>query len=672
MLVSWNWLKDYVQLDMPPQEVEQRLMMAGLNHESTAPVGDDLCIDLEVTSNRPDCLGHLGVAREVAVLFQQQLKLPAAQVAEGKSPVKDQTSVELNCPELCPRYTARVIRGVKIASSPAWLARRLTTIGVGLVNNVVDITNYVLMESGQPLHAFDLAKLHGGRIVVRPARDKEAFTAIDHRQYTLDANMCVIADAERAVALGGVMGGADTEVSDRTTDLLIEAAEFDPVSIRNTVRKLNLPSPSSYRFERGVDPEGVDWASRRTCELILEIAGGELAAGVIDVGRAPPPREPVALRLAQLERILGITVPADEVRRILSALGCAEQAADKATVTTLAPSWRRDLTREIDLVEEVARIHGYDKIPEDAGVPMVPSYRSDEDRVLSIARSALTGAGLDEAYTPSMVGEQASAAFSPWSDAEPLVSATPLLRGADRLRRSVVPSLLEALRINQSLSNAGVELFEIAKAYLPQPQGLPREEKVIAIASEAGFERVKGVVELLVETITRDRRLEVADAPQGLFAAGRGCELRQQGRLLGYLGEVSAAGLKQCGLRSGATVAELRVADLLASAQLVPQYQEQSPYPSISQDLNLVVAESVRWADIEATARSAGGEHLADVEYRETYRNAEKDGAGRKRLLLSITLRSAERTLTGEEAEAIRDAIVAACGKQHQAELLAS
>lgn len=256
MLVSWDWLGQYVQLDMSPDELAERLMMAGLNHEATLPHGRDLAINLEVTSNRPDCLGHIGVAREVAVLWKRPLQLPKAEPRAGFSRVDELAQVRIDCPQLCPRYTARVLRGVRVKSSPGWLVDRLATIGIPAINNVVDITNYVLMECGQPLHAFDLAQLEGRQIIVREARAGEPFLAINHKTYTLEPGMCVIADAQRAVALGGVMGGAQSEVSAATTDVLIEAAEFDPLSIRNTARRLSLHSDSSYRFECGWIPRG--------------------------------------------------------------------------------------------------------------------------------------------------------------------------------------------------------------------------------------------------------------------------------------------------------------------------------------------------------------------------------------------------------------------------------
>ena len=465
----------------------------------------------------------------------------------------------LECPNLCPRYTARVVRGVKIGPSPQWLISRLATIGIAAINNVVDITNYVLMECGQPLHAFDLAKLEGGEIIVRAARPGEPFEAINHKTYELEAGMCVIADRRRAVALGGVMGGADTEVSSATTDLLIESAEFDPVSIRATARRLNLHSDSSYRFERGVDPEGVDWASRRACDLILELAGGELAAGVIDVGRRPAAREPIVLRLSQLKRILGIQLDTAEVRRILTALGNREVRADSERVEVIPPSWRRDLSREIDLVEEVARIHGYDEIPEDVSVPMASSARGRMDRVLALVRQVLIAAGVDEAMTLSVVEPSVSAAFSPWTDAEPLRLSTPILRRADLLRRSLIPSLLVARRTNETLANPPVELFETARVYLPRGAELPNEELMLGITSGRDFLAVKGMIEGILERLKPAAQVEVVDYQHELLAAGRACELRLDGERFGYLGELSTEGLKQFELRGPSTVAEVRL-----------------------------------------------------------------------------------------------------------------
>jgi phenylalanyl-tRNA synthetase beta chain len=669
MIISWNWLKDYVKLDVPATDLERRLMLAGLNHEDTSVVGDDVAIDFEVTSNRPDCLGHLGIAREAAVLFEKELLRPAANPREGKTPVADLTRITLKSPELCPRYTARVIRGVKVTRSPKWMVDRLSTLGITAINNVVDVTNYVLMECGQPLHAFDLAKLDGQEIIVRDARPAEQFLAINHKTYELSAGMCVIADRSRAVGLGGVMGGAETEVSTSTADVLIEAAEFDPLSIRNTARKLNLHSDSSYRFERGLDSEAVDWASRRACELILELAGGDLAAGVIDVGRAPPRREPIVLRLAQIERILGIAIPAERVRKILKALGNEERNATDTKIEVIPPSWRRDLTREIDLIEEVARIHGYEAIPEDVHVPMTASARTHRDRVLSRVRSALCGAGIDEAMTLSAVEESVSDAYSPWTDARALHSPTPVLRRADRLRRSLIPSLLSARRTNEAVGNTAIELFEISRVYLPQAKGLPNEDLLLSMTSGADFLHVKGIIEGTLAALNIDAALDVQSYSHPLFKPGRSVELLLAGERFGFLGEVSDDGLKQFELRAVTTVAEVRVALLENAARLIPQAVVLSQYPTVSRDLNLVVDERARWAGIERSVRAAAGRELAELRYLDTYRNQERLGAGKKSLLFSIVLRGLEGTLTSSHADEIRDAVVARCEADHGAKL---
>jgi phenylalanyl-tRNA synthetase beta chain len=670
MLVSWNWLRDYVPLDVTPAEFADRLMMAGLNHESTEPYGADFVVDLEVTSNRPDCLGHLGIAREAALLFGRPLRIPQPEFSEQGDPASTAVRVDIEAPDLCPQYSARLIRGVRIGPSPAWIAVRLQALGIALINNVVDATNYVLMECGQPLHAFDYNALAGGRIVVRRARAGERLTAIDHKVYELDPAMCVIADAERPVALAGVMGGAESEVQPTTRDILIEAAEFSPMSVRATARKLKLHSPSSYRFERGIDAAGVDWASRRCCELILRSGGGQLAPGQVNAGLAPAPRPPVTLRLAQLPRILGIDVPVERVQEILAGLGCVEVQRGPGSISVAAPSWRRDLSREIDLVEEVARVHGYDKIPEDTRVPMVASHRGESDRVHAAVRATLAAAGLDEALTLSMVSERSAESFSPWTDTAPLVADTPILEGADRLRRSLIPSLLAARQSNESKQNSDAALFEIAKIYLRQPAGLPREQWTVGLVVGGDYFQAKGLVTALL------RALHIASTPSEqtisvpLLDISRSIKLMLDAEPLAFVGELSALGLRQAGLRARASIAEINLDLLTRQARLIPQHTPLSNFPVVTRDLNLVVEESVRWADLATTVRSAVGPLLESLEFREVYRDPAKDGADRKRLLFTLTLRAADRTLTNEEADAVRVAVVSAAGNLHGARLL--
>lgn len=664
MIVSYKWLSDYVELPKSVEALTERLTLAGLNLESVQSVGDDVAIDLEVTSNRPDCLGHIGVAREVAVLFHKALRRPQPQPAAGNARVEKLASVTIECPELCPRYMARVIRGVKIGPSPAWLAERLRTLGIAVINNVVDVTNYVLMESGQPLHAFDFAKLRWNRIVVREALPGEEFVAIDHKTYKLEPGTCVIADADRAVALGGVMGGLDSEVSETTTDLLIESAEFDPMSIRTTARRHHLHSPSSYRFERGVDPEGIDWASRRCCELILELAGGELAEGVIDEGAVRSPRHPVPLRYSHIKRQLGIEVPSDEIERILKSLGLQVKSKTAERIEFIPPSWRADLTREADLIEEVARIHGYEKIPENVGVPMVASQRSRDSVVIDQVRGILTAAGFNEAVTISAVEPELVDAFRPWTDAAPLTTSTPVLRRANTLRQSVVPSLLAVRRTNETLSNPTIELFEIARAYLPRPGELPLEKRLLAFTSGGGFLEAKGVIEAVFAAVAPSASWRVAETNHALLESARSCAIELDGTTIGYLGEVSSEGLARFDLRGNSSVAEIDLEPLIAAAELFPHAKPLSNYPSVSRDLNVVFEERVRWADVEQIVRSIGGEVLEQVSFQEEWRDPERLGKGRKSLLFGITLRSAKGTLTSEEADTVRDGIVARLEKE--------
>jgi phenylalanyl-tRNA synthetase beta chain len=704
MKVSWNWLREYFP-DLPPaHELAERLAMAGLNHESIDRVGDDVVLDLEVTSNRGDCMSHIGVAREVAALYDRPLRLPPAEPHASGPPISDHTSVTVECPDLCPQYAARLIRGVTIRPSPEWLVRRLASLAIKPINNVVDITNYVLFECGQPLHAFDFTKLRGQRIVVRSAREGEQLVAIDHRTYPLAPGMCVIADAERPVAIGGIMGGWETEVTDGTQDVLIEAAEFCPVSIRTTSRKLGLRSPSSERFERGIDPEGVDWASRRCCELILELAGGTLCEGSIHVGRQQAQRERICLRVDQLRRILGIDVPVSDVLRILGNLGfhhefsfsstppqffddsfaadyqgpvsrsAVESAIEKKQKSEklwfVRPSWRRDVTREIDLVEEVARIWGYDKIPEDVRVPLAPAPRVDADRVMAVVRGVLTAAGFDEALTVSAVPEDWSACFSPWTDQPALRCQTPVVKGADVLRRSLVPSLLACRAYNESVGNDVIELFETARVYLARANQLPEEPLLVALTSQRDFFSVKGVLEALLEALHIRIAWRVKDYKHPFFRPGEGVELEWDGQRWAVLGTTSAQINKLFGLRRPTVVAEFRFDTLLRHAVLVPKYVPVVPYPAVQQDLNFVVDESLRWEPMETVIRQAGGPLLESVRYRETYRDPKTDGQGKKRILLRITLRSTEGTLTIEQANAVRDQIVRQVTEQCGARLL--
>ncbi len=680
MIVSWNWLKDYVALEMSHEDLVDRLTMSGLNHEGTEQVADDQAIDLEVTSNRPDCLGHIGVAREVAALYQTELKIPQPEFDEVAQKISDEFSVEIACPDLCYRFTARLIKGVKVGPSPDWLVRKLESLGVTPVNNIVDVSNFVMFECGQPLHTFDYDKLQGGKIIVREPGSDEELTAIDHRNYKLETGMCVIADANRAVGLGGVMGGADTEVSDGTVSVLVEAAHFNPISIRNTARKLSLFSAASHRFERPIDSERIEWANRRCCELIQQIAGGEICSGMIDVGNKPAVRERINLRYQQINRILGIEIPTDQVAEILERLGFVIDSESDTQINVTVPSWRQDVTREIDLIEEVGRIYGYDKVPDDTVVPMSASHKLDYERVLDKIRTVMTASGFDESMTASLVPQAWSDSFSPWSELPALESSQGMLGVLEKasqnigtvkfLRRSLVPSLLEARRINEYKSNSEIELFETAKVYLASQSELPSEPWKVAVVSERSYFEVKGVFESLVQYLNPLCQVEVAECSFDLFDLDESAELKLNDKTLGWVGKISEAGKRKFGIRQHVVAGEVDFSVLFDSAVITTIHQDQSPYPAISRDFNFIVENLVHWADLESTVANAAGEQLESIQYKETFRDAQRDGAGKKRMLLSIVLRSNEKTMTGEEADQVCQSIIASCQKEHSAQLV--
>jgi len=671
MLVSWDWLKQYLDLNISEAEVCDRLTLAGLNFDGSSTVDNDRCLDLEVTSNRPDWLGHVGIAREVGVLFDLDLKVPSADITGIANGGACPKIVQIEDEDFCPRYIARSISGVTIGDSPAWMVNRLRTIGIPTINNVVDATNYVLMEIGQPLHAFDMSKLNGDTIRVRKAEHDEKFLAIDHREYQLNTGDYVIADKSGAIALAGVMGGKDTEVNEMTTDLLIEAAQFAALPVRTTSRRLKLKSDSSYRFERGVDPEMIDWASRRCCELIVETAGGEVCEGHVYAGSKPGARETVTLRFSQIPRILGIDVPESEIQRILERLGNEVTQQNEKQITVIPPSWRRDLDREVDLVEEVARIHGYDKIPEHAGVSLSASHQSDLDRVRNKIRMGMLGMGFDETLTRSMVSDVWSKAFQGWSLAEPLTSSMPMVKGEDRLRVSLIPSLLGARRNNEKFSYSDIDLYEIAKVYLPKAKALPDERYMVGITSGQGFFELKGVVEALVGMLNPNVMINTIPFTDPLFAEGQGAHLTVDGTTLGYLGVVCDKARKAFGLQQPATVAELDLGALMKLAVLVPQHQDFSTHPAMNRDLNLIVDENISWSKLQEISYSAGGELVEVVTFQEIFRDPKKDGPGKKRVLFTVTLQAYDRTLTGEEADTTIAQILAACGKETGAKLLA-
>jgi phenylalanyl-tRNA synthetase beta chain len=682
MIISASWLADYVQVSTTTPQLVERLALAGLNHEATTRVGDDEAIELEVTSNRPDCLGHIGVAREVAVLLGRPLSIPDPRPLEAGPAAAADVTVRIESPEICPFYSARVIRGVRVGPSPGWLVERLATVGVASVNNVVDVTNYVMLETGQPLHAFDLAKLRGGQIIVRRATTGEPFTAINHKSYTLDERMCVIADAERPVALAGVMGGADSEISAATADVLIESAQFAPLPVRAAARSLVLASGSSYRFERGPDPAMVDWASRRAAALILELAGGVLDQGVVTAGELASAPALIPLGPERVGEVLGTDVPPERQRAILTALGFRPEA--EGGNRWRAPTWRRDCFREIDLIEEIARIEGYDQVPEDVAITARPVELSARELTIRQAGELLVGCGFCEAMTRSVVDAPLSSFTSPWGDASPLVISPALVRGADQLRRSLLPSLLEARGGNVAVGVTDADLFEIARAYLARPRdhetaaGPVEEPLLVGLVAGGDFFRGKGLADAILARLggtTTDDGLTYRRWETDLFEPGRSAEIVREsaGRppcRVGVVGEVATAVRKRFGLGDApVAAAELRLDLLLDLVQREHRLVKPPEFPAVERDINVVVNEGVAWGDLEEAIRAAAGGLLEECRVTEIWRDADRLGPDRKSLVVALRLRSPNGTLTGQEAADLVGAIVSECGRHCGAEL---
>jgi phenylalanyl-tRNA synthetase beta chain len=475
MKVVYNWMKDFVDVTASPDELASRLALSGTNIGGVEKGPHGAVIDAEVSSNRPDCLGHHGIAREVAAIYKLPLKAVSPKPAEGSAKASDAVQVEIQAPELCGRFTARVIRGVKVQPSPPWLRERLEASGVASISNVVDISNYVMLELGQPLHIYDYDTVRDRRIVVRKAKPGEKMRTLDGIERTFDSGICMISDGDgsRAVGIGGVMGGAETEISFSTKNVLIECAWFDPIVTRRSARVLKLHTEASTRYGRGADPEMPELASRRAAELILQLAGGQLLSGVVDV--YPGKRTPKKIRItrAELLRVMGADVPDRELEASLGALGFAPVRVDQnrgASESLLAawectqPSWRAEVEREIDLIEEVARIYGLDKFP-----PRLPAARQGAARLPHYepetrVRERLIGLGYREILTIPHVAEDRDALFRP-ADAQPARLANPLSEEAGVLRSTGVVTMAAALEWNLNHGQRNVRLFEIGSHY---------------------------------------------------------------------------------------------------------------------------------------------------------------------------------------------------------------
>jgi phenylalanyl-tRNA synthetase beta chain len=649
--------------------------------------GSDVVYDLEVTPNRPDLNSVIGIAREIAALTGNPLRIPGVQLAVSERETASLVSVRVEDPELCPRYTARVIQGVKVGPSPEWLRSTLEKVGIRSISNVVDVTNYVMLETGQPLHAFDyhlIAKGAEGRptIVVRRAAAGEKFKTLDGQERALTNEMLLIADEQKGIALAGVMGGANTEIGEQTADVLIESAYFSPTNIRRTSKALGLRSESSYRFERGADVGICDWASQRAARLILDTAGGQLAHAVVDVYPKPAQPKEIALHFAKSKDLLGVGISHAEQVSFLTKLGLTPVKQEPGECTFSIPTWRVDLKRDVDLIEEVGRLYGVDKIPATPprGALGANAFDAVYDQIAE-ARRLLTGLGLNEAQGQTLIsGEECG-----MKREECIALANPLSSDMDVLRPSLLPGLIHSLRHNVSRQNYDVSLFEIGRVFSRQ-NGAAKEERCVAMAITgrrapafwSGDERdakfdvydLKGLAEEFLEQFgvrgaTFGRRAE--STPLFLESAA----VTLGGKLaLGEIGQLQPALAKKHDLRDAVFLAEFNLDLLLHRRNPAKTFKPQPQFPSSRRDVAMLVPEAVTHEAVLQAVKQARPGHLESVELFDVFRGKGIPD-GQKSLAYAFTYRAADKTLTDAEINAAHEKVLNGLKTELKAELRA-
>jgi phenylalanyl-tRNA synthetase beta chain len=671
MKFSHDWLQSYVSIAEDPVQVGDRLTAAGLPLDGIERRGEDTLYDFDIFTNRPDCMNHLGVAREYAALAATSLRPPVVSIPPAGRPTRESASVAIEAPDLCARYTARCVLGVRVGPSPEWLRRRLASIGQRAINNVVDATNFVLWELGHPLHPFDLDRLEGRRITVRRARPGERLTTLDGVVRILAADMPVIADGSKAVALAGIMGGEASEIGEGTRNVFLESAWFEPVAVRRTARALALRTDASHRFERGADPEAVLAALDRAAQIIAEIAGGTVTTEALDIYPRPLPKRLIEFRPARARALLGLDLDDATMRGALERLGFGLTSGKDGAWSVAPPSFRRDVEREVDLIEEVARHRGYDAIP--ARLPVLPAEgegRSPSDLTMTAARGALRAAGLSEAINYAMVGREETLLFAT-SNLSPVALTNPLQANAACLRTSLLPGLLRNLAHNLNHGLAGVHLFEIGTVFLPgNPLPVERQRLALVLAGrglpshwslprrEVDLYDAKGGVELLVELLG-DSPPAFSSDKIPFLEEGRALQILSAGRPLGVVGEIAASVRGRFGIDRPVFAAEVEMSELETRIGAVRRYRPLPRYPPVRRDLAVVIGPATPFEAIERTIRHSSTLPVADVQAFDLYRGPGVP-PGCSSLAVQIVFQHPERTLLAQEVQESLDAITGA------------
>lgn len=695
MKVLYNLLREFVDAKAPAPEIRTRLSLAGVAIDSVDDSAAGPVLDAEITTNRPDCLGHYGIAREVAAIYRSQLKPLKPQLKESPEKAQDAAKVEIESPDLCGRFTARILRNIKVQPSPDWLGQRLEAIGQNSINNVVDVTNYVMFELGQPLHAYDLDKLAERRIVVRRARPGEKLRTLDNVERTLTKDMCVIGDASRALGIGGVMGGADSEIGFASRNILLEAAWFDPISVRRTAKALGLRTEASYRFERGADPGMAELASRRAAELIQQLAGGELLAGVIDIYPKREPEKKIHFTRKELLRVMGTDIPDRDIEEILSALGFHPVRSDGnrgssgslvATWDCTQPSWRRDVTRGIDLVEEVARHYGYDKFPPRLPPAKRPAQRLPHAEARDGLRERIVALGYHEIIEIPLVNKDRDAIFRP-EGVTPAVIGNPLAEDASVMRSSGTAGMIGALEWNLNHGQRNLRLFEVGTAYSLQNgepvetpvltvglTGLAGEKDIYEPAREFSFADLKGDLDNIAELA--GGWTWQSGGPSWL-TTGRVAHLslaRDGGRPLGIAGQLARRVADQLKLRQGIFLAEIQLDPLLVAIENARAALKLKPlprFPAVERDFSLVLPDGVTFAQVTEAIRVLGIPEIESIEAADLFRGGQIP-AGKYSLMIRLVFQSHDATLTDAQLADFVSRIVAALQQRLGAVLRAS
>lgn len=663
MGVSIKWLKQYVDFDWSPAELAHRLTMAGIAVENIEEIESDTIMEMDLTPNRGDCLGLINLAREVAALSGGSLKIPELSLRENDEDINDYIKVEIDAPDLGPRYMARLVKNVEIKESPLWMQEALLAAGIRPINNVVDVTNYVMLESNQPLHAFDYNLLGADkRILVRRARRQEIFTTLDGVDRELNEDMLVITDGERAVALAGIMGGENTEIKDDTKHVLLESANFLAASIRRTSRRLGLRSDSSVRFEKGADINGVKYAVNRAAQLIQELAGGEVVGGICDVYPMPQPTLRIALRPERVNFLLGIELPVKDIEKYLSSLGLTLEWTEGQFIVEV-PSYRPDITMEVDLIEEIARLHGYENIP--ASLPQgdttqggLNNYQYFRNRVKNVMARSLHEVINYSFINPNFADRLLLPVESPLRNNIKL--ANPLSEDQSVMRTLLLHGLLENITTNLARKNQNLAFFETGAVFYPVNNELPLEKLKLGAAVagrsqtnwlkkqvDMDFYFLKGILEdLLWELGIRDYCF--VEGQEASYHPGRTARLICQGQELGIIGEVHPLVLQNYDIKTRTCTFELDLDELFKQMVGKQMMESITKYPAVERDIALLMAADVTASRVLEVIKASGQELLQDLVVFDIYAG-EQVPPGYKSMALKLTFQSAERTLTDAE-----------------------